>query len=174
MLKPSSAAGSPIRSSQKKDIVNVPADLRLKATAVCILLSIGCQDSSEVSGVYALQDVDGVQVPRVVSSTVFCDELVLRGTLDLTGGRTLNLSVVQSQDCTRNGASVDTFTTTMTGSFSVDGAQILLQVAQPDTQLTGTSSSGVVEVQLPQLPLLGGSSHTAKFIRLPFSRSLQP
>lgn len=138
----------------------------LTSAALCVLL-ITCKGSTDIAGFYVLQAVDGVQIPRIVSATVFCDELILAGQLDLAGNGGFDLSLVQSQDCTRQGGIVDTFTTALTGTFSHDRTQLTLHVAQSDSQFTGTSSGGVVDLRLPQLPLIGGGPHSGKFIIFP-------
>jgi hypothetical protein len=136
--------------------------------ALLVGLAIGCQNSTGLSGYYVLQTVDGLEVPRVVSSTVFCDELILSGRLHFTDNGVFDLSVVQSQDCTRQGGSVDTFTTAMTGAYAVDQTHLSLTPAQ-SAPLQGTASGGVVDVTLPDLPLLGGGAHSGRFvILLPF------
>jgi hypothetical protein len=129
-------------------------------------LAIGCQSPAGLSGFYVLQTVDSLEIPRVVSSTVFCDELILSGRLHFTGSGVFDLSVVQSQDCTRQGAAVDTFTTALTGTYSVDHTRLSLTPPQ-SASLQGTASGGIVDVALPALPLLGGGPHSGRFVIFP-------
>ncbi len=85
----------------------------------------------------------------MVSATHSCDELVLRGSLYLGDNALFDLSVTQAQDCTRTGGSVDTFTTTTSGGFTVDGTRLVLHPSGTGIQLTGTTSSATVDLQLP-------------------------
>src|SRR3989449_11686703 len=97
---------------------------RLLVSTVLSVLLIACHDSAgprNVAGYYELTAVDSLEVPRMVSATTSCDELVLRGLLYLADNALFDLSVTQAQDCTRAGGSVDTFTTTTSGGFTVDG-----------------------------------------------------
>jgi len=103
----------------------------------------------------------------VLSATNSCDELVLRGGLHLADNALFDLSVTQAQDCTRTGGSVDTFSTTTSGNFTADGTHLVLHPSGTGIQLTGSASSGAVDVQLPQLPLLGAEAHSATFIIFP-------
>ena len=103
----------------------------------------------------------------MVSATTSCDELVLRGLLYLADNALFDLSVTQAQDCTRTGGSVDTFTTTTSGGFTVDGTRLVLHPSGTGIQLTGTTSPATVDLQLPQLPLLGAEARSATFIKFP-------
>jgi len=141
--------------------------IRILPVPVLSVLLLGCHNATDVSGFYVLMEIDSLQVPRVVSATVFCDELVLTGLLHLTAASSFELSVVQAQDCTRNGAAVDTFRTTTSGTFSVNRTQLALHPAGTGLQLTGTSSGGIVDLQLPPLPLVPGGSHSGRFLIFP-------
>src|SRR5439155_13103213 len=134
------------------------------------VLLIGCHDSAgpgNVAGYYELTAVDSLEIPRMVSATTSCDELVLRGLLYLADNALFDLSVTQAQDCTRTGGSVDTFTTTTSGGFTVDGTRLVLLPSGTGIQLTGTTSPATVDLQLPQLPLLGRGAHSGTFIIFP-------
>ena len=141
---------------------------RVLATAVLSVLLIGCQSSTDpgkVAGYYVLTAVDSLEVPHLVAATNTCDELVLRGVLHLSDNGSFDLSVTQVQDCAR--AAVDTFSTTTSGTFSVDRTRLILHPAGTGIQLTGTTTGGAVDLQLPQLPLLGAGSHSGTFIIFP-------
>jgi len=144
---------------------------RLLVSTVLSVLLIACHDSAgprNVAGYYELTAVDSLEVPRMVSATTSCDELVLRGLLYLADNALFDLSVTQAQDCTRTGGSVDTFTTTTTsGGFTVDGTRLALHPSGTGIQLTGTTSSATVDLQLPQLPLLGAEARSATFVIFP-------
>ncbi len=146
------------------------AGLAARCSAVVSVLLIGCSDSAgpgKVAGPYVLTAVDSLGVPRVVSATNSCDQLVLRGSLYLGDNTLFDLSVTQAQDCIRAGGSVDTFTTTTSGGFTVDGTRLVLHPSGTGIQLTGTTSSATVDLQLPQLPLLGAEARSATFIKFP-------
>ena len=96
-----------------------------------------------------------------------CNELVLRGLLYLARNALFDLSVTQAQDCTRSGGTVDTFTTTKSGGFTIDGTHLVLHPSGTGIQLTGTTSSATVDLQLPQLPLLGAEARSGTFIISP-------
>ncbi len=143
---------------------------RFRFSAALSVLLIGCHDSAgpgNVAGYYVLTAVDSLEVPRVLSATNSCDELVLRGGLHLADNALFDLSVTQAQDCTRTGGSVDTFTTTTSGGFARDGSHLVLHPSATGIQLTGTVSPGTVGLQLPQLPLLGRGAHSGTFIIFP-------
>ena len=146
------------------------AGLAVRFSAVVSVLLIGCSDSAgpgKVAGPYVLTAVDSLGVPRTVSATHSCDELVLRGSLYLGDNALFDLSVTQAQDCTRTGGSIDTFTTTTSGGFTIDGTHLVLHPSGTGIQLTGTTSSATVDLQLPQLPLLGAEARSATFIKFP-------
>ncbi len=143
---------------------------RFRFSAALSVLLIGCHDSAgprNVAGYYELTAVDSLEVPRMVSATTSCDELVLRGLLHLADNALFDLSVTQAQDCTRTGGSIDTFTTTTSGGFARDGPHLVLHPSATGIQLTGTVSPGTVGLQLPQLPLLGRGAHSGTFIIFP-------
>lgn len=143
---------------------------RVLCTAVLSILLIGCQSSTDpgkVAGYYVLTAVDSLAVPHLLAATNTCDELVLRGVLHLSDNGSFDLSVTQVQDRARAGGSADTFSTTTSGTFSVDRTRLMLHPAGTGIQLTGTTSGGAVEVQLPQLPLLGAGAHSGTFIIFP-------
>ena len=96
-----------------------------------------------------------------------CNEPVLRGLLYLARNALFDLSVTQAQDCTRSGGTVDTFTTTKSGGFTIDGTHLVLHPSGTGIQLTGTTSSATVDLQLPQLPLLGAEARSGTFIISP-------
>src|SRR2546422_10512251 len=56
---------------------------------------------------------------------------------------------------------------TTSGNFTADGTHLVLHPSGTGIQLTGSASSGAVDVQLPQLPLLGAEAHSATFIIFP-------
>jgi hypothetical protein len=146
------------------------ARLSVCCGAVLSVLQIGCNDSAgpgNVAGYYELTAVDSLAVPRMVLATNSCDELVLRGLLYLARNALFDLSVTQAQDCTRSGGTVDTFTTTKSGGFTVDGTRLVLHPSGTGIQLTGTTSSATVDLQLPQLPLLGAEARSGTFIIFP-------
>ena len=144
------------------------ARLAVPFSAVLSVLLIGCHDSvGPVAGYYDLTAVDSLAVPRVVSATSGCDELVIRGVLYLARNALFELSVIQAQDCTRTGGTVDTFTTTKSGGFTIDGTHLVLHPSGTGIQLTGTTSSGTVDLQLPQLPLVGAAARSATFLKFP-------
>ena len=146
------------------------AGLAVRFSAALSVLLIGCHDSvgpGNVAGYYELTAVDSLEVPRMVSATTSCDELVLRGLLYLADNALFDVSVTQAQDCTRTGGSVDTFTTTTSGGFTVDGTRLVLHPSGTGIQLTGTTSPATVDLQLPQLPLLGAEARSATFIKFP-------
>ena len=103
----------------------------------------------------------------MVSATNTCDQHVLRGVLHLAGNALFDLSITQAQDCTRTGGTVDTFATTTSGGFTRDGSHLVLHPSATGIQLTGTLSPGTVDLQLPQLPLLGAGAHAGRFIIFP-------
>ena len=143
---------------------------RFLVSTVLSVLLIGCHDfagAGKVAAYYVLTAVDSLEVPHLLSATNSCDELVLRGVLHLADNALFDLSVTQAQDCTRTGRSVDTFATTTSGGFTVDGTRLVLHPSGTGIQLTGTASSGAVDLQLPQLPLLGAGAHSATFIIFP-------
>ena len=144
--------------------------LAVPFSAVLSVLLIGCHDSAgpgKAAGPYLLTAVDSLGVPRAVSATSSCHQLVLRGSLYLADNWLFDLSVAQAQDCTRTGGSVDTFTTITSGRFTTDGTHLVLHPSGTGIQLTGTTSSATVELQLPQLPLLGAAARSATFIKFP-------
>src|SRR5438034_9070552 len=113
---------------------------RFRFSVVLSVLLIACRDSAgpgRVTGPYVLTAVDSLGVPRVVSATYSCDELVLRGSLYLGDNALFDLSVTQAQDCTRTGGSIDTFTTTTSGAFTADGTRLVLHPSGTGIQLTG-------------------------------------
>ncbi len=137
---------------------DLPETGTVRAATLALLL-IGCHDSvglGNVAGYYVL-----------VSATNGCDELVIRGVLYLARRALFDLSVTQAQDCTRTGGTVDTFTTTTSGGFTIDGTHLALHPSGTGIQLQGTTSSATVDVQLPQLPLLGAAARSATFIKFP-------
>jgi len=139
----------------------------MKRLPIAALLFVaGCQDSTGSIGYYVLTAVDTVPVPRLVSATTACDEFVLRGVLHLTRGGSFDLSVTQSQDCTRVGGAADTFSTITSGAFSQTSDRIFLHPAGTGLELEGTFAGATVELLLPQLPLLDGS-HSGSFVIAP-------
>jgi len=130
-------------------------------------LLLGCSDAlGPVTGPYAMTFVDGVELPHVVAATLQCDQLVLRGTLDLRAPASFLLQVTQVQDCARTGGSVDTFATTLTGSFSRTGSELTLRPAGTGLTYDGLISPGALELRLlPPLPLLTSSEHSARFVK---------
>src|SRR5438876_11520235 len=102
---------------------------RFRFTAALSVLLIGCHDSAgprDVAGYYELTAVESLEVPRMVSATTSCDELVLRGLLHLADNALFDLSVTQAQDCTRTGGSVDTFTTVRRRGVAGYGSRLAL------------------------------------------------
>jgi len=137
-------------------------------SAPLVALLLGCGDTlGPVTGPYVMALVDGVEVPHVVSATLQCDQLVLRGSLDLRTQASFLLQVTQAQDCARTGGTVDTFTTTLTGSFSLTGGQLTLRPAGTGLTYDGLISPGAVELRLPPLPLLTPSEHSVRFVKFP-------
>jgi hypothetical protein len=143
---------------------------RFRVSAALSVLLFGCHDSAgpgNVAGYYVLTAVDSLEVPRALSATNGCDELVLRGLLHLADNALFDLSITQAQDCTRTRGSVDTFATATSGGFTVNGTRLVLHPSGTGIQLTATASSGAVELQLPELPLLGAAAHSATFVIFP-------
>ena len=131
-------------------------------------LLLGCGDTlGPVAGPYVLTFLDSVQVPDVVASSPACDQLVLRGSLDLQTSASFVLQVTQVQDCARTGGTVDTFTTTRAGSFTRAGDQLTLRPAGTGLTYAGVIGPGTVELHLPPLPLLTPPEHSARFVKFP-------
>ena len=131
-------------------------------------LLLGCGDAlGPVAGPYMMAFVDSVQVPNVVASSPACDQFVLRGSLDLRTHASFILQVTQAQDCARTGGTVDTFTTTLTGSFTRAGGQLTLHPAGTGLTYAGVIGPGTVELHLPPLPLLSPPEHSARFVKFP-------
>ncbi len=131
-------------------------------------LVLACGDTlGPVTGPYEMTNVDSVAVPHLVAATLVCDELILRGSLDLGTKASFLLQVTQAQDCARAGGTIDTFTTTLTGSFLVNGTQLTLRPAGTGLTYDGVISPGAVELQLPPLPFLTPPQHSAKFVKFP-------
>ena len=131
-------------------------------------LLLACGDAlGPVSGPYAMTFVDSVEVPHIVAVSLTCDESVLRGSLDLRAQASFLLQVTQAQDCARTGGAIDTFTTTLPGSYTLRGTQITLRPAGTGLSYDGVISPGAVELHLPPLPLLSPPEHSATFIKFP-------
>ncbi|OLC66543.1 MAG: hypothetical protein AUH69_06670 [Actinobacteria bacterium 13_1_40CM_4_65_12] len=131
-------------------------------------LVLACGDTlGPVTGPYEMTFVDSVEVPHVVAATLVCDELVLRGSLALGTKASFLLQVTQAQDCARAGGTIDTFTTTLTGSFFLNGTKLTLRPAGTGLTYSGVIAPGAVELQLPPLPFLTPPQHSAKFVKFP-------
>src|SRR5205823_8412342 len=79
----SRAADGAVSDLPKAGTVSI-AGLAVRFSAALSVLLIGCHDSvgpGNVAGYYELTAVDSLEVPRMVSATTSCDELVLRGLL---------------------------------------------------------------------------------------------
>jgi len=135
--------------------------------SAAFLTACGVTDPGNRAGPYVLNAVDGSDLPHLVASTSLCDELVPRGTLNLDRDGSFLLQVAQVHDCSRGGATVDSFTTTITGAFTLAGAQLALHPAGTGVHYDGTVSSGALEVHLPPLPLVGSADHVGTFIKFP-------
>src|SRR6266480_4037177 len=143
---------------------------RLRFTVALSVLLIGCHDSAgprNVAGYYELTAVDSLEVPRMVSATTSCDELVLRGLLHLADNALFDLSVTQAQDCTRAGGSIDTFTTTTSGACTTDGTRLVLDPPGTLIHLPRTTASATLDLQPTQLPPLGAVARSATFVKFP-------
>lgn len=140
--------------------------LLLVALSVC---SGGCESSTgpaNIVGAYMLTAVDSLDLPHLVFATSACDEVVVRGDLQLANDESFLLSVTQTQDCTRAGATVDTFTTITSGVYSANGRHLIIDPAGTGIELTGSISPGAIDLQLPPLPLAGGA-HSGSFLIFP-------
>jgi hypothetical protein len=111
--------------------------------------------------------LDGAALPHVASTTSLCDQLVVRGMLNLEADAAFLLQVAQVEDCSRGGGAADSFTTTITGAFTITGTQLSLRPAGTGLRYAGVLSPGAVEVQLPPLPLASPPQHTAAFVKFP-------
>ena len=132
------------------------------------VLSAACGDTiGPVAGPYVMTSLDQVELPHLVSASVACDVLVLRGSLDLRSTASFLLQVTQAQDCTRAGAASDTFTTTVAGSFTLAGGRLTLHPAGTGLTYDGAVSAGAVDLQLPPLPLVAPPQHAARFVKFP-------
>ena len=143
---------------------------RFSVMALLFVLFASCSETtgpSDVAGYYVLTAVDSSQVPHLVSATVSCDEFVLRGDLHLASNGTFELPITQSQDCSRAGGTVDTFTTTTSGAFSVNRGHLALHPAGTGILLSAQVAGGAVDLQLPELPLLDVSPHSGRFLIFP-------
>ena len=141
---------------------------RLRSLIALAILSAACGDTiGPVAGPYVMTTLDQVEVPHLVSASVACDVLVLKGSLDLRSTASFLLQVTQAQDCTRAGAASDTFTTTVTGSFSLASGRLTLRPAGTGLTYNGAVSAGAVELQLPPLPLIAPPPHGARFVKFP-------
>jgi hypothetical protein len=135
--------------------------------STAFLTACGVTGPGNRAGPYVLSALDGSNLPHLVASTSLCDELVPRGTLNLDRDGSFLLQVAQVHDCSRGGGAVDSFTTTITGGFTLAGAQLALHPARTGVRYDGTVSSGALEVHLPPLPLAGSTDHVATFINFP-------
>ncbi len=141
----------------------------IRASLASLLVLAACNSGTGLgnrAGPYIMTAVDQAVLPHVVSTTSLCDELIVRGILDLQAGGSFILQVGQVQDCGRSGGSADSFTTTVSGTFTVTGNRLSLRPAGTGADYAGTASPGAVEVQLPPLPLVS-SAPPATFVKFP-------
>ncbi len=142
----------------------------IRPSHACIVALAACSSATGLgnrAGPYVMSAVDQSDLPQLVGATSLCDQLVARGALDLQTDGTFLLQVAQIQDCARSGGAADSFTTTVTGAFTVTGTQLTLHPAGTGLQYGGTLSPGALEVQLPRLPLVSSASHVARFVKFP-------
>jgi len=82
--------------------------IRTSLTIAASLLGSACGGSLEpdLVGDYALSDVAGGRLPRLISATLTCDVSLVAGSLQLRVQDWSVLDLVKQEDCTRGGGSI--------------------------------------------------------------------